>query len=52
MIDSGANYTGIVPELVRRLDMEVKLKMKTVTVLDRKTTAERKLVSFEIAERK
>jgi hypothetical protein len=50
MIDSGgANCTGIVPELVRRLDMEVKLKMKTVTVLDRKTTAERELVSFEIA---
>jgi hypothetical protein len=48
MIDTGANCTGIVPELVRRLDMEVELKMKTVTVLDRKTTAERELVSFEI----
>jgi hypothetical protein len=47
-IDSGANCTGIVPELVRRLDMEVELKMKTVSVLDWKTTAERESVSFEI----
>jgi hypothetical protein len=28
--------------------MEVELKIKTVTVLDRKTIAERELVSFEI----
>jgi hypothetical protein len=48
MIDSGANCTGIVPELVRRLNMEVESKIKTVTFLDRKTTAERELVSFEI----
>jgi hypothetical protein len=48
MIDSGANCRGIVPEIVRRLDMEVILKMKTVTVLDQKTTTERELVSFEI----
>jgi hypothetical protein len=49
MIDSGANCTGIVPELVRKLDMEVELKMKTVSVLDRKAIAERELVSYEIA---
>jgi hypothetical protein len=48
MIDSGANCTGIVPQLVRRLDMEVEFKMKTVSVLDPKTTAERELVGFEI----